>query len=293
MQQLQEEQKELKEKTIKKRITEGKSNKLNKEEQKRIEKKRINLTDKNANLMMTRGQGFKTGYNSQISVEEKTQFIVAADVTKEPNDREQLIPMIKLTEENLRSEINICKADGGYYSGENLSLLKTKEMSLLLDFPNKRRINNPSFKFDKMNFKYDEDKDVYVCPIGKELDLMSSKRSKKQIYKCRHFESCAFKRKCSLDKNCKKIELSKYHAEIKANRELLLSAEGVKEYASRQYTVEPVFGNIKHNKGFREFLLRGLEKVKCEFKLICSVHNIEKIAKHITENKINLDKCFA
>ncbi len=43
MQQLQEEQKELKEKTIKKRITEGKSNKLNKEEQKRIEKKKNKL----------------------------------------------------------------------------------------------------------------------------------------------------------------------------------------------------------------------------------------------------------
>ncbi len=43
---------------------------------------------------------------------------------------------------------------------------------------------------------------------------------------------------------------------------LIRSDWGYEEYKERMYTIEPVFGNIKYNKGFREFRLRGLEKSK-------------------------------
>jgi len=42
-------------------------------------------------------------------------------------------------------------------------------------------------------------------------------------------------------------------------------------------TVETVFGQIKQARGFRQFLLRGLEKVKLEWKLICAGHNLLKL----------------
>jgi transposase len=49
-------------------------------------------------------------------------------------------------------------------------------------------------------------------------------------------------------------------------------------YRLRKQTVEPVFGQIKQARGFRQFLLRGLDKVKAEWVLICTVHNLLKIA---------------
>jgi len=42
-------------------------------------------------------------------------------------------------------------------------------------------------------------------------------------------------------------------------------------------TVEPVIGNIKQNLGLREFLLKGLEKVKMEINLVSIPHNLQKI----------------
>ena len=42
-------------------------------------------------------------------------------------------------------------------------------------------------------------------------------------------------------------------------------------------TVEPVFGQIKQGRGFRQFLLRGLEKVQGEWSLICTRHNLLKL----------------
>lgn len=49
-------------------------------------------------------------------------------------------------------------------------------------------------------------------------------------------------------------------------------------YRLRKQTVEPVFGQIKHARGFRQFLLRGLHKVRAEWAMICTAHNLLKLA---------------
>lgn len=49
-------------------------------------------------------------------------------------------------------------------------------------------------------------------------------------------------------------------------------------YRLRKQVVEPVFGQIKQARGFRQFLLRGIEKVKAEWAMICTAHNIRKLA---------------
>jgi transposase len=49
-------------------------------------------------------------------------------------------------------------------------------------------------------------------------------------------------------------------------------------YRLRKQIVEPVFGQIKHARGFRQFLLRGLDKVKSEWAMICTAHNLLKLA---------------
>ena len=52
---------------------------------------------------------------------------------------------------------------------------------------------------------------------------------------------------------------------------------GAAVYAARKAIVEPVFGQIKQARGFRQFLLRGLEKVQGEWALVCTTHNILKL----------------
>ena len=58
--------------------------------------------------------------------------------------------------------------------------------------------------------------------------------------------------------------------------EKLATPEGAKIYSRRKAIVEPVFGQIK-NRGFRQFLLRGLEKVIGEWSLITLTHNLLKL----------------
>ncbi len=58
-------------------------------------------------------------------------------------------------------------------------------------------------------------------------------------------------------------------------RELLTSEEGL-EKRKQRWQVEAVFGNIKQNKGFRRFYLRGIEKVNIEFGLLAIAHNLQR-----------------
>ena len=63
-------------------------------------------------------------------------------------------------------------------------------------------------------------------------------------------------------------------------RRKLRTKRGRERYALRMETVEPVFGQIKQGRGFRQFLLRGLEKVNREWLLICAGHNLLKLFRH-------------
>ena len=60
-------------------------------------------------------------------------------------------------------------------------------------------------------------------------------------------------------------------------RRKLRTKRGRERYALRMETVEPVFGQIKQGRGFRQFLLRGLEMVNREWLLICAGHNLLKL----------------
>jgi len=53
--------------------------------------------------------------------------------------------------------------------------------------------------------------------------------------------------------------------------------KGRTEYARRKVIIEPVFGQIKQAMGFRNFLMRGLEKMQGEWKLVCLTHNLLKL----------------
>lgn len=59
-------------------------------------------------------------------------------------------------------------------------------------------------------------------------------------------------------------------------RKKLTSKEGESKYFKRQYTIEPVFGHLKYNLGYRSFLVRGVEKVNAEFQLMCIGWDIKK-----------------
>jgi len=80
---------------------------------------------------------------------------------------------------------------------------------------------------------------------------------------------------------CKPGPLAKGASRVERMERKLKTKDGAAVYATRKFIVEPVFGQIKQARGFRQFLLRGLEKVRGEWALICMTHNILKFHKII------------
>ena len=73
-------------------------------------------------------------------------------------------------------------------------------------------------------------------------------------------------------------EAKKKGPKVEAMRERLREGGFESPYRLRKQTVEPVFGQIKHARGFRQFLMRGLAKVSGEWAMICTAHNLLKLA---------------
>jgi transposase len=77
-------------------------------------------------------------------------------------------------------------------------------------------------------------------------------------------------------KPCPRGPLLKGATRVERMKRKLQTKAGKAIYAARKTIVEPVFGQIKHARGFRQFLLRGIDKVRGEWSLVCLTHNILK-----------------
>src|SRR5260370_681867 len=78
---------------------------------------------------------------------------------------------------------------------------------------------------------------------------------------------------------CKRGPLPEDASRVERMKRKLKTKVGAAIYARRKCIVEPVFGQIKQARGFRQFLLRGLEKIRGEWALICTTHNLLKFHK--------------
>jgi len=247
------------------------------------DQEKVNATDPDAVFMKTKN-GIKTSYNAQASVDETAQVIVAAEVTNDTNDRKQLLPMISQTRQNAREPLSIVSADAGYSSAENLEQLEDLEVDAYIpdDIYKGRSRGKKSSPFDKSQFIFDESADVFICPAGKILEfwhIKQDKCSKYRVYRCKVCKDCPHYGKCTTSKRGRTIWQMITDKRIQAMRSKLDSEEGKAIYSKRKHIVEPVFGHIKSVIGFTGFLLRGLEKVNGEFKLVAIAHNLKKISK--------------
>jgi transposase len=269
--------KELVDKT--KRLEKIKAAKKKLEEEK-LEK--INVTDNDAKIMKHKDGSLKPSYNGQIAVDDKEQVIVAADLVTDTNDVNQVDPMIQLIWATMGCRPTILLADAGYFSYDNIDLLnQIGTDSYIPDNFFKIEERGKSKYFLKSMFRFDKENDCYYCPAGITMPFKCIQKRDDEPnlnqYIGDHCSICVLRNACT---KAKKRIISRDPREhlMEDMRKKLRTEEGKELYQERMSTVEPVFGQMKQNRGFTEFLLRGKEKAKVEFIMMCIVHNIEKIA---------------
>jgi transposase len=261
-------------------------------EREKLEK--VNVTEPDSRLMKDSRGVIQPSHNGQIGVDDKDQVIVAADVSQNATDHAEFKPMVEQVERNLGALPDKGTADAGYSSYDNLEYAEGKKLDMYMPDNFLEALDEKEEgekRYHKSNFRYDEARDTYICPEGKELKRWAEqKREGKPPLILYGGESC---RECAVKEQCTRGETRTVSRDgreplLEAMRQKLRTEEGKQIYAKRGYTVEPVFGEIKWDGRKLSMDLRGSVKVRGEFSLLCLVHNVKKIVKRVLDGTVRL-----
>lgn len=235
---------------------------------------------------MKNGQ-LKPGYNAQIST--NNQFVVNYSLHSNPTDTKTLIPHLEQYKKLYHILPQVQVSDAGYGSEENYQYLHKQGVEAYIkptDFDRKQKRSYQPNPFATEQLQYNELKDEYSCPAGKLMKRIGTRQEKKNgllktyaLYQARGCNNCPLKQACHGQKGNRIIHVNHKGRKLKQQaHERLKTEKGIFYRKKRPADVEPVFANIKHNKNFKRFLLKGIDKTEIEWGLLCIAHNLKKIA---------------
>lgn len=252
-------------------------------------------TDQDATFMrmkddhMGNGQ-LKAGYNVQWSTQD--QFITHYSLHQDTTDTKTLIPHYQQLKAQLGQLPKAAVADAGYGSEQNYEYLEAESVEAFVKYNYFHREQQKSHQekhpFEQSRLHYDAARNQYICPMGQPMRHIGDQRSTSKAghpitvsrYQAHNCAGCPLNGACHKAKGDRIIEVNHRLNQLKAQaRELLTSEEGLKHRSTRPVEVESAFGNLKQNKGFTRFMLRGLEKVSLEIGLLSTAINLKKWAR--------------
>ena len=171
-------------------------------------------------------------------------------------------------------------ADAAYGSGSNSAAMEQRGIRFVSPPPKaKNQFGDSCFTVE--DFKYDEKKDIFVCPAGKTLKYLH--RVKARPNQCCYGASKSECRKCELKNNCTRsprrtLKVSIYHEALKRLRADSKTESFKKLYKTRAPGVEGIFAEAKQWHGLRRAWRRGLSKMLVQSLLIAAVLNFKRLA---------------
>lgn len=258
------------------------------------ERNSYSKTDQGATFMrmkedhMKNGQ-LKPGYNVQIS--SSNQFIVNYTLHHNPTDTTTLAAHLAQHRQSFGKVPKTIVADAGYGSEENYTLLEREKTTAFVKYgmfdKEQNASHNSKHPFSSDKLFHDPDRDCYICPMGQSMHYIGDSKKKTSTgfeqtyrrYQAKNCHTCPLNGVCHKSAGNRIIEINVNLNRLKQQAHTLLnSEEGLIHRKKRCVDVEPVFGNIKSNHGFKRFMLRGKEKVTIEWGLLAIAQNIRKKA---------------
>ncbi len=277
--------------------------------------RKSNRTD-NESAKMATSKGVIQGYTGVAAVDARHQIIVEAQAHGTGSEQELLIPVVQAMQEIL-NDASLITADAGYHSEANLKQLANMKIEALIADNNMRSrderfaeqgkykaLPDPihdkggkpkqAARYQPKDFDYDPLAGTCFCPAGKQLygngsgctingfAAVKFQGAQRDCLPCTNRDRCLLTPQKT---KTRQVAFFQGKAGGQASytdkmKQRIDSPEGRARYGRRFSTVEPVFGNLRHNKQLNRFTLRGKKKVDAQWKLYCMVHNIEKLAHH-------------
>ncbi|MHA7846391.1 IS1182 family transposase [Serratia sp. D1N4] len=240
--------------------------------------KQLSLTDPDSRLMKINNVNRQVSYNVQTAVDAKNHLIVAHEVTNTP-DRGQLTAVTKLAQDAVGKMDITVLADKGYYSRSDIKAAQDLGAVALVPKGDTSGADRKGL-FNRSLFKYDQEKDIYICPTGSELQnrfTVVEDGLELQMYfnhiACR---DCSQRSRCTTSKrDPRRIRRWVHEAEMEDMQTRLDASP--QTAVVRKQTVEHPFGTIKMWMGATHFLMRRFKNVSTEISLHVLAYNLKRM----------------
>lgn len=234
----------------------------------------ISLTDPDARAM-ARMTKVGVGYNVQLAVDVKHKLIAEQEVSNQVLDMGLLAPTVEAAMETLEVKRIEAVADRGYFKIEDIEACEKAGITAYVPKP----IRGPAVAqgfFSKEDFRYDLEKDVYLCPGEHMLSPRHFGKSRANV-KIDYVNRDACKA-CHLRERCTKSfrRVSRLENEAVLDRMAARLAARPDILDRRRESVEHPFGTIKQWMNQGAFLMRRLDNVRGEFSLTALAYNIRR-----------------
>ena len=256
---------------------------------------RVNTTDPDSATQRT-AQGYLQGYNAQAAVSED-HFIVAADLTADNNDVDQLEPLVAQAQANLDAapiahEMTTVVADNGYFSEDNMDLELGVELLLapvstrrLADAIARREplvpVDQAAARRWRAAYRAAQHRAARRHEIvAAQAAGLITRREAGQVLQVPPEYLNHLKWKIDTTGRLPKTLLPKGPT-VPSGKDVMLERfaqpRALDTYGLRMTTVEPVFGQIKELRGVRRFLHRGIAACSCEWRMVATAHNLRRM----------------
>lgn len=267
--------------------------------------------DSDSKVMPNKEGGYAANYTPTAAVDVSSGMIVDCEVIADANEQSQTLPAVDRIAENFGQKPGAFLADTAHGTGENLAGMEKREVVFFTpmessqpqegnparrddpsqpvaeaDWP--RLPRNPQKQLDKSGFVYVENGDCYYCPQGRRLEYAGIQKETRcgqvidvRVYRCANCENCPLSAACRSPKarRGRMICRDEYEPLREEMAARMHTAEGEAIYARRMHGAETPFAHIKAVMGVRQFLLRGLENVRNEWRWACTAFNLQKLLK--------------
>ena len=252
-------------------------------------------TDEDATFMHTKDDHLNTGvlkpcYNLQLGTED--QFIVNYTLHQSPSDMVVFTDHMDDTLQMLTAmgvaPPTRVSADAGYGSEENYEYLDQKAIEAYVKYSGyyqEQKGKGPKHPFHAGTLYYHAAGDFFICPMGQKMTYRGQQTKKTKtgyeqqlkLYQAQRCQGCPLRGVCHQGAGNRIIKVNhqaRYYRQQAKQR--LNSLRGIRMRKQRSIDTEPVFGQLKHNRHFRRFMLTGLAGVGTETGLLAIAHNLLK-----------------
>jgi transposase len=245
--------------------------------------KALSPTDPTA-AWTTRGRHkvmFGYSLNYLMDMQESIIVDVEATPTRITKEVDATETMVARTEDCFDLKPDRLAGDVAYGTGEMLGWLVERGIEPHIPVWDRSKVALED-KFTRADFIYDDERDVYVCPNGKELRTSGTAHdgtTLKYIAKRSDCGRCPLKPRCTTGRE-RRLQRD-VHEAARDHARALMGTEAYRRSATERKKIETRFGDAKWNLGLTRLRLRGPTGARDEFLLVATVQNLKRLAKHV------------